>query len=156
MRERPCEIFRITRKKSHREIFRVEPDPVFTHRDPGTTVEAGDRMSNYFSLTRTLATVMGLVLAGAATAHAQSAETGQKVYTAQKCSICHSIAGTGNKKGPLDGIGAKLSADEIRQWITDAPAMTAKTKATRKPPMKAYTVPKDELDGLVAYLRSLQ
>jgi mono/diheme cytochrome c family protein len=82
---------------------------------------------------------------------------GQKVYAAQKCSICHSIAGVGNKKGPLDAVGSKLSADEIRQWIVSAPEMTAKTKAARKPVMKAYpNIPKDELDALVAYLASLK
>jgi uncharacterized protein (TIGR01732 family) len=36
--------------------------------------------------------------------------------------VCHSIAGAGNKKGPLDKVGTKLSADDIRAWITDAPA----------------------------------
>ena len=99
---------------------------------------------------------MGVIFC-AATASAQDAiQAGQKVYTSQKCSICHSIGGTGNKKGPLDGIGAKLSADQIRQWITNAPDMTAKANATRKPAMKAYTLPKEELDGLVAYLASLK
>ena len=31
-----------------------------------------------------------------------------KVYEQQKCSVCHSIEGKGNKKGPLDGVGSKL------------------------------------------------
>lgn len=84
-------------------------------------------------------------------------ERGQKAYTAQKCNVCHSIAGVGNKRGSLDGIGSKLSADEIRLWIVDAPAMSAKTKADRKPPMKAYaTLPKEDIDALVAYLSSLK
>ncbi|MBI4886297.1 MAG: cytochrome c [Acidobacteria bacterium] len=78
---------------------------------------------------------------------------GESVYAAQKCQICHSIAGKGNQKGPLDGVGAKLSADEIRMWIVNAPEMTAKTKAARKPAMKAYAIPKDELAALVAYLQ---
>jgi len=89
-------------------------------------------------------------------ASAQAVEHGQKVYTASKCSICHSVAGVGNKKGALDGVGAKLSADDLRQWIVDAPGMTVKTKADRKPAMKAYTLPKDDLDALVAYLQSLK
>ena len=33
--------------------------------------------------------------------------------------ICHAIAGKGNKANPLDGVGKKLSADEIRQWIVN-------------------------------------
>jgi len=85
-----------------------------------------------------------------------AADRGQTVYTAQKCNICHSVAGVGNKKGALDGVGSKLSAEETRQWISDAPAMAAKTKAARKPAMKAYTLPKEDLDALVTYLQSLK
>lgn len=99
-----------------------------------------------------------LVFAGAASAqHADVIARGQKVYTAQKCQICHSIEGKGNKNGPLDGVGSTLSVEEIRQWIVDAPGMTAKAKATRKPPMKAYpNISKDDLDALVTYLYSLK
>lgn len=93
----------------------------------------------------------------AGTAMAQDAKAkGEKVFTDQKCSLCHSIGGHGNAKGPLDEVGSKLSADEIRQWITDAKGMTAKAKATRTPAMKAYTLPKDDVDALVAYLSSLK
>jgi mono/diheme cytochrome c family protein len=74
----------------------------------------------------------------------------------QKCSLCHSIAGKGNAKGSLDGVGAKLTADDIRAWITDAKGMTAKSKATRKPEMKQYTLSKDDVDALVAYMTSLK
>ena len=84
------------------------------------------------------------------------ASKGKDVYAAQKCNVCHSIAGVGNKRGALDGVGAKLSAADIRSWIADAPAMTAKVKAERKPPMKAYTLAKDDLDALVAYLQTLK
>jgi mono/diheme cytochrome c family protein len=84
-------------------------------------------------------------------------ELGRKVFTAEKCSVCHSVAGVGNKKGPLDEVGTKLSADEIRQWIVSAPEMAAKTKAARKPVMKAYaSLAKEELDALVAYMHSLK
>jgi len=84
-------------------------------------------------------------------------ERGQQVFTTQKCAICHSVAGQGNKKGPLDSVGAKLSADEIRQWIVNAPEMAAKTKAERKPAMKSFAaLPKDDVESLVAYLQSLK
>ena len=101
---------------------------------------------------------LGLCIGVATVAAAQDAKVakGQQVYADQKCSLCHSIAGKGNAKGSLDGVGTKLSADEIRSWITDAKGMTAKTKATRKPEMKAYTLPKDDVDALVAYLSSLK
>lgn len=104
----------------------------------------------------TVAILCGLFLINAPRLGAQSAAGGEKVYTAQKCNICHSVAGVGNKKGPMEDAAAKLSADEIRLWITDAPAMAAKTKAARKPPMKSYSLPKEELDSLVAYIQSLK
>jgi mono/diheme cytochrome c family protein len=107
---------------------------------------------------RGLGLTLGLCIGMAAVAAAQDAKVakGQQLYTDQKCSLCHSIAGKGNAKGSLDGVGTKLTADEIRSWISDAKGMTAKTKATRKPEMKAYTLPKDDVDALVAYLSTLK
>ena len=100
-------------------------------------------------------TILSVVYA--ASAAAQDAKIqGEKVFTDQKCALCHSIGGKGNTKGPLDEVGSKLSADDIRAWITDAKGMTAKTNATRKPDMKAYTLPKDEVDALVAYLSTFK
>jgi mono/diheme cytochrome c family protein len=86
-------------------------------------------------------TVFGAVLLVATASSAQDAkqiERGMKVYADQKCSVCHSIAGKGNPKGPLDDVGSRLSADEIRQWMVNPAEMTKKTKAERKPPMRAY------------------
>ena len=84
-------------------------------------------------------------------------DAGRKVFAAQKCSICHSIAGQGNPRGSLDDVGSRLSADEIRQWLMNAPEMAEKTKATRKPAMKTFAaLPKADLDGLVAYLSTLK
>lgn len=82
---------------------------------------------------------------------------GAKVYAAQKCSICHSIAGAGNKKLPLDGVGGKLTADQIREWIVDPAEAAKKANSTAKPPMRAYPkLPKADLDALVAYMASLE
>ena len=106
---------------------------------------------------RALAVAAIVSLFGAASAAAQGTPTqGEKVYAAQKCGLCHAIDGKGNLKGPLDEAVGKLSAADIRAWITDANAMTAKTKATRKPDMKSYTLPADELDAVVAYMMSLK
>jgi mono/diheme cytochrome c family protein len=84
-------------------------------------------------------------------------ERGMKVYAEQKCSICHSIDGKGNAKGPLDSVGLKLSADEIREWMVHPAEMTKKTKAERKPPMRAYpNLSKEDVDAVVAYMQSLK
>ena len=106
---------------------------------------------------RSMVLVLAMSVGVAATAAAQDAKAkGEKLVADQKCTLCHSIGDKGNKKGPLDGVGSKLSAAEIREWITDAKGMTAKTKATRKPEMKAYSLPKEDVDTLVAYLGSLK
>jgi mono/diheme cytochrome c family protein len=108
-------------------------------------------------MTRSFVWTVLLVLSMVAAAAAQDAKAkGEKVYADQKCSLCHSIGGKGNAKGPLEGVGSKDSPDEIRQWIVDAKGMTAKTKAPRKPEMKAYNLPKEDVDALVAYLSSLK
>ena len=95
---------------------------------------------------------------GAAGQDAEQVKKGEAVYTAQKCSMCHSVAGKGNKLSVLDGVGKKLSADEIRQWIVSPTEMTAKVKSTKKPPMPAKygKLPKEEIDALVAYMQSLK
>jgi mono/diheme cytochrome c family protein len=106
---------------------------------------------------RTVLCVAILSVSGAASAAAADAKAeGEKVFAAQKCAMCHSVGVAGNKKGPLDEVGSKLSADEIREWIVDAKGMTAKSKAVRKPAMKAYTLPKDDVDSLVGYLATLK
>lgn len=92
------------------------------------------------------------------TAGAQDAKKGEAVYAAQKCATCHAIGGKGSKTSPLDGVGTKLSAEEIKQWILNPKEMTAKTKSTKKPPMPAKyeKLPPADIDALVAYLQSLK
>ena len=106
------------------------------------------------------ATVMAVAIClgipAAAAAQDAKVTKGAEVYAAQKCSLCHSIGDKGNKKGPLDGVGSKLKDAELREWMTDAKGMTAKTSATRKHEMKSYALPKDDLDAIVAYMASLK
>jgi mono/diheme cytochrome c family protein len=106
------------------------------------------------------AMVMGLamVLGVSALASAQGdAAKGEKLYGEQKCALCHSIGDKGNKKGPLDGVAAKYSAAELRDWLVKPAEMEAKIKSTRKPSMKAYDkLSKDDLDALVAYMQTLK
>lgn len=84
---------------------------------------------------------------------ASAQDKGAAVFAAQRCSLCHSLDGQGNAKGPLDGVGAKLSAEDIRKWIVTPVEMAVAAKATRKPAMRAFpNLPKDDLDALVAFL----
>ena len=86
------------------------------------------------------------------------AKKGEALYGAQKCQICHAIAGTGNKNNPLDKVGAKLSAADIREWIVNPVEMAKKSKSTGKPamPAKYKGLAPAEIDALVAYMQSLK
>ena len=82
---------------------------------------------------------------------------GEEVFQKQKCSLCHSVAGKGNAKGPLEGVGTKYSTAELRMWITSPAEMAKKHNATRKPPMKSFaSLPPADVDALVAYLQTLK
>ena len=100
----------------------------------------------------------GMVLAVHAPVAAQDPTVahGMKVYADQKCAVCHSIGDKGNRKGPLDEVASKLKPEEIREWIVDAKGMTAKTKSSRKPLMRSYNLPKEDVDALVAYMMTLK
>jgi mono/diheme cytochrome c family protein len=94
--------------------------------------------------------VAGLRAEEAAKPDAEKAGKGQNVYTAQHCSMCHSIAGKGNPKTPLDDVGSKLTAEEMKKYIANPKSVKADSK------MKPYsTLPAEDLEALVAYLQTL-
>jgi mono/diheme cytochrome c family protein len=95
--------------------------------------------------------VFGIAAGCAGFAVAQDIQNGKKIYATQKCVLCHSIAGIGNKKHPLDGVGSKLKSEQIRGWIKSPQQMNKETT------MKGYpTLPDKDLEDLTAYLLSLK
>ena len=106
---------------------------------------------------RVASIVLGSLIVLPAIAAAQDAAAGQKVFETQKCSLCHSVAGKGNAKGPLEGVAKKYSAADLKLWITQPAEMSKKHNATRKPPMKSFaSLPPADVDALVAYLQTLK
>jgi mono/diheme cytochrome c family protein len=104
-----------------------------------------------------VAVLAGPMLIASPGAAQTPAERGLLVYGAQKCSMCHAVAGKGNAKGPLDGVGMKYSAADLREWIVNAKAMSEKHKTTRKPVMRDYSaLAAADVDALVAYLQTLK
>ena len=71
---------------------------------------------------------------------------GRAVFIEQRCQRCHSLHGVGNKRSPLDGVGGRLSENDIRQWIT-AP-QTMKSGIAKR----AYKLSAEDLDALVEYV----
>jgi cytochrome c2 len=76
---------------------------------------------------------------------------GQEVYRQQGCAMCHSIAGKGNRRAPLDGVGGRLSPDDIRKWLVAPQEMKPGVKK------KSYEkLPPADLNALVEYLAELK
>jgi mono/diheme cytochrome c family protein len=111
---------------------------------------------------KVLAVIIGIAVSGVVLgAQAPKAADGQKVYAASKCATCHAIAGVGGKiASPLDKVGSKLSAAELKMWLTDPAAMEAKLKAKPKmsmaPFMKKLNLSDADVAALVAYMQSLK
>ncbi len=110
-----------------------------------------------------MATLIGVAVmagaVGAQTLDPKKVEAGQKVYVAQKCSMCHAIKNSGGKMASaLGGVGAKLSEADITKWLTHTAEMEA--KVTPKPKMsmasymKTHTLTDADVDVLVAFLMS--
>lgn len=117
-------------------------------------------------MTRTIGAIaVALSLAGTALA-AQApdpklASEGKKLYATYKCDKCHQIAGRGSKKGPLDGVGSKLSAADMKRWFTHPAEMEAKLEKKPKGTdsmanaLKTKNIEPGEIDALVAYMQTL-
>jgi mono/diheme cytochrome c family protein len=79
--------------------------------------------------------VASLALLGAfATADDAQIDKGKAVFAAQKCSMCHSIAGKGNPKGSLERRGLQIHAGRDpgvdRQREADGSEAQGRTEAT--------------------------
>jgi mono/diheme cytochrome c family protein len=81
------------------------------------------------------------------TAESAAVARGRTVYVEQRCRMCHAIDGQGNARSPLDGVGGRLTDDEIRRWIV-APQEMQPGVAKR-----GYQLSPEDLEALVAYLK---
>jgi mono/diheme cytochrome c family protein len=86
---------------------------------------------------------------------------GQALYASTKCGTCHMIAGTGGKSASaLDKVGAKLSAAELKMWLSDPAAMEAKLKTKPKVSMagfmKSRKLSEADMNAIVAYMQTLK
>ena len=107
-----------------------------------------------------------IVALSAATTYAQpqdpKVEAGQKAFVAQKCGTCHAVKGvsTGKLASALDGVGTKLKDAEIKAWLTSPAELEAKLPKKPAMPMstfmKTHKLTDADVDGLVAYLKSLK
>jgi mono/diheme cytochrome c family protein len=82
---------------------------------------------------------------------------GRAVFEAQDCMRCHAVADEGNRRNPLDGVGERRSAEEIRQWILAPAELKDQLSAWAFQAKQAYReLPAEDIDALVIYLQSLK
>lgn len=75
---------------------------------------------------------------------------GRELFRSVGCTGCHSAEGVGGRRIPLDGVGARLSADTLRLWVVDPRAVDP---GVRKP---AYDdLPREDVEALVEFMESL-
>lgn len=96
------------------------------------------------------AAAQGAKAAAPAVAQDPKVAQGQKLYASLLCGLCHSVAGVGNKLGPMEDIADKMSAKDIRAWLMDPKGMLAKREppSIRKPVMLELKWTKAEVDAL--------
>lgn len=109
-------------------------------------------------MTRVMMTVVAVMMgvAGLGAQDAKKIAMGKDLYQKYACEKCHQIAGKGSKISPLDGVASKMTAAEMKQWITDPDTMTAKLAKKPAAKMKKVDMPEPEVDAIVAYLQTLK
>ena len=86
----------------------------------------------------------------------QLVEAGKKLYASEGCAKCHQVDGQGSRMSILDGVGTKLTAEELKLWLTDTAEMMAKLPRRPAVRMPQAELEPAEVDALVAYLQTLK
>jgi len=82
---------------------------------------------------------------------------GREVVLANDCLMCHSIAGEGSPRSPLDGVGSRLSETEILHFaIADASVQDDLSPRAIKAKRDYAELPEEDLQAMTAYLASLK
>ena len=92
----------------------------------------------------------GLAAAGASGPVSGDPVKGEKIYVAQKCSLCHKIGTAGGKLGPdLSTVGTRRDAAWLEKYLPNPKLVDPKNKM---PVVKAKD---QDLADLIAYLETL-
>jgi mono/diheme cytochrome c family protein len=106
----------------------------------------------------TVATVATAATAATAAAGDRAARIarGRAVFEAQDCMRCHSVAGQGSRRSPLDDVAEHLDAAAVRDWILGTEAVADELSASALRAKRAYqTLPDSDIEAMVEYLLSL-
>ena len=81
---------------------------------------------------------------------------GRVVFEEQGCTGCHSAAGAGNPRLPLDGVALRRSRASLRAWTTgDASLADSLAPATLRRKQEYGRMPAADLEALLTFLEGL-
>lgn len=87
---------------------------------------------------------------------AEVAALGRALFDQHDCTRCHSIEGHGSPRSPLDGVGSRLSREEIRHWMIGDDAVKDDLSPRALAAKKPYAgMPEAELQALLDYLQAM-
>ncbi len=82
---------------------------------------------------------------------------GKLVYDQNGCARCHSVAGVGNRRSVLDGVGARRDTASIRAWTIGSEMLADSiSPATLRSKQGFQRLPENDLKALIAFLASLK
>ncbi len=87
----------------------------------------------------------------------QQIAKGQAIYVESGCARCHSVAGKGSPRSPLDGVGGRLGREELRQWATGAETVQDELSPRAITAKQRYAqLGEEPMAALLDYLGSLK
>jgi cytochrome c553 len=90
-------------------------------------------------------------------APAADSARGRMVFDSAGCARCHSAGGVGSPRYPLDGIGSRRTAAQLRAWTQGADVLADSLPPSALRTKQAYRALKPaDLDALIAFLQSLK
>ena len=93
----------------------------------------------------------------AAPASREQIARGREVFARQDCSGCHSVAGEGSPRSPLDGVGSRRDLGEMRAWVVADESVQEELPPRAVAAKQRYAaLPGTDMDALLSYLGSLR
>ena len=82
---------------------------------------------------------------------------GRVVFRERTCERCHSVAGVGSPRYPLDGVGSRRTAPELRAWTIAASVVADSLSPSAARAKRGYAeLPAADMNALLRYLASLR
>ena len=91
----------------------------------------------------------------AASADSSQSARGRAAFERLNCTLCHAVAGRGNLRHPLDGVGGRLDRAQLRDWtLGSGPAEASLPEDLLR--LKRSHARDPDVEALLDYLQQLR